>query len=83
MLPKPYNKATEFAAPTKFAEYAAVGKPISTTKVGDAARLVDKYNCGVVVKDSSTGNLTRGIAYLKIAFKEYLKRLGENPKRWQ
>jgi glycosyltransferase involved in cell wall biosynthesis len=80
VLPRPYNKATEFAAPTKFAEYAAAGKPILTTKVGDAARLVDEYNCGVVVKDSSVGNLTRGITYLKNESKEELKRLGENSK---
>jgi glycosyltransferase involved in cell wall biosynthesis len=80
VLPRPYNKATEFAAPTKFAEYAAAGKPILTTRVGDAATLVDKYNCGVVVKDSSIGNLTRGITYLKNESKEELKRLGENSK---
>jgi glycosyltransferase involved in cell wall biosynthesis len=80
VLPRPYNKATEFAAPTKFAEYAAAGKPILTTNVGDAARLVDKYNCGVVVKDSSVGNLTRGITCLKNESKEELKRLGENSK---
>jgi len=80
LLPRPYNKATELAAPTKFAEYAAAGKPILTTKVGDAARLVDKYNCGVVVKDSSIGNLTRGITYLKNESKEELNRLGENSK---
>ncbi len=80
VLPRPYNKATEFAAPTKFAEYAAAGKPILTTKVGDAARLVDKYNCGVIVKDSSIGNLTRGIKSLKNESKEELKRLGENSK---
>jgi len=80
VLPRPYNNVTEFAAPTKFAEYAAAGKPVLTTKVGDAARLVDKYNCGVTVKDSSTENLTRGIAYLKNKSKEELKRLGENSK---
>jgi glycosyltransferase involved in cell wall biosynthesis len=80
VLPRPYNKATEFAAPTKFAEYSAAGKPILTTNVGDAARLVGKYNCGVVVKDNSIENLTRGIVYLKNQSKEELKRLGENAK---
>lgn len=80
VLPRPYNKATEFAAPTKFAEYAAASKPILTTRVGDAATLVDKYNCGVAVKDSSIENLTKGITYLKSESKEQLKRLGENSK---
>jgi glycosyltransferase involved in cell wall biosynthesis len=80
VLPRPYHQAAEFAAPTKFAEYAAVGKPILTTNVGDAARLVDKYNCGIVVKDNSVGNLTRGITYLKNESMEELKRLGENSK---
>jgi len=80
VLPRPHNDTTEFAAPTKFAEYAAAGKPVLTTKVGDAARLVDNYNCGVTVKDSSVESLTSGIAYLKNKSKEELKRLGENSK---
>jgi glycosyltransferase involved in cell wall biosynthesis len=80
VLPRPYNNATEFAAPTKFAEYAAAGKPVLTTKVGDAARLVDKYNSGVTVQDSSIENLTRGITDLKNKSKDELKRLGENSK---
>jgi glycosyltransferase involved in cell wall biosynthesis len=80
VLPRPYNKATEFAAPTKFAEYAAAGKPVLTTKVGDAARLIDKYNCGVAVKDNSVENLTRGITCLKDKPKDELRLLGENCK---
>ena len=40
ILPRPSHVATEIAAPTKFAEYAAMGKPILLTNVGDAAQFI-------------------------------------------
>ncbi|HTY90210.1 MAG TPA: glycosyltransferase family 4 protein [Methanocella sp.] len=59
-LPRPDHPSTEIAAPTKFAEYTAMGKPILTTNVGDAAELVKKYGCGMVVNDNSPEQLARG-----------------------
>ncbi len=60
VLPRPPHKSAEVAAPTKFAEYAAMGRPILTTDVGDAADLVRKYECGIVVDDNRPENLLRG-----------------------
>ena len=62
VLPRPDHPATQIAAPTKFAEYAAMGKPILTTEVGDAARFVRKYECGMVLKDNRPGVLAEGMA---------------------
>jgi len=61
VLPRPSHPATEMAAPTKFAEYTAMGKPILTTNVGDAAELVRKYSCGIVVPSNSPRDLAKGI----------------------
>lgn len=61
VLPRPKHIATEVAAPTKFAEYTSMGKPILTTNVGDAAYLVKKYDNGIVVEDNSIEVLKKGI----------------------
>lgn len=61
VLPRPSHIATEVAAPTKFAEYAAMGKPILTTNVGDAAYLIRKYKNGIVVENNSVEALKKGI----------------------
>lgn len=61
VLPRPFHIATEVAAPTKFAEYCAMGKPILTTDVGDAADLVRKYKNGIVIENNSPEYLEKGI----------------------
>ena len=61
VLPRPAHIATDVAAPTKFAEYIAMGKPILTTNVGDAADLVRQYKNGLIVENNSPENLKKGI----------------------
>lgn len=81
VLPRPYHKSTEVAAPTKFAEYAAMGKPILTTNVGDAASFVKKYNCGIVVDDNSPRSLLIGIKKFKSLPRKELLKMGENSRK--
>lgn len=81
VLPRPNHPATEVAAPTKFSEYIAMGKPILTTKVGDAADLVKKYECGIVVKDNSPENLIEGIYQFANLSKEKLDLMGKNSRK--
>lgn len=81
VLPRPSHPATEIAAPTKFAEYAAMGKPVLTTNVGDAAGFVREYECGIVVEDNSPGNLIKGINGFKGKSKDELEMMGENSRR--
>ena len=81
VLPRPSHPATEIAAPTKFAEYAAMGKPILTTNVGDAAGFVREYKCGIVVENNKVENLIKGINGFKNKSEEELKRMGENSRR--
>jgi len=81
VLPRPSHLATEIAAPTKFAEYTAMEKPILTTDVGDAADFVKEYKCGIVVKDNKPENLIKGTNEFKGKTEEELKRMGRNSRK--
>jgi len=81
VLPRPSHLATEIAAPTKFAEYTAMGKPILTTDVGDAADFVKEYKCGIIIRDNSPENLIRGVNEFKNKSTEELKNMGVNSRR--
>lgn len=80
VLPRPQHMATEVAAPTKFAEYAAMGKPILATDVGDAAKLIRRYNCGIIVEDNNINCLRRGIEEFESTNEEEIKQMGENAR---
>lgn len=81
VLPRPYHVATEIAAPTKFPEYLAAGKPILTTNVGDVPHFVRKSHCGVVVKDNQFESLVEGILKFKKLEKVELKNMGVNSRK--
>jgi glycosyltransferase involved in cell wall biosynthesis len=80
VLPRPSHPATEIAAPTKFAEYTAMGKPILATNVGDAAELIEKYDCGVVVSDNSVKKLVSGIHKFNEFSDVEITEMGENSR---
>ncbi|PWB82113.1 MAG: hypothetical protein C3F08_00450 [Candidatus Methylomirabilota bacterium] len=80
VLPRPDHPATRVAAPTKFAEYAAMGKPILTTNVGDAADFVKAYACGLVVEDCSAPELTRGIREMLSRSRHELAEMGHSSR---
>jgi glycosyltransferase involved in cell wall biosynthesis len=81
VLPRPSHPATEIAAPTKFAEYTAMGKPVLTTNVGDAADLVRKYECGIVVESNNSDDLLQGILEFRSKSKGELAKMGENSRK--
>ena len=81
VLPRPSHPATEIAAPTKFAEYTAMEKPILTTNVGDAARFVREYECGIVIEDNKVENLIKGVDEFKDKSEEELEIMGKNSRR--
>lgn len=81
VLPRPKHVVTEVAAPTKFAEYTSMGKPILTTNVGDAAKLVKKYRNGLVVKDNSINNLKKGINIFINMDKIQMAQMAQNSRK--
>lgn len=81
VLPRPYHLATDVAAPTKYSEYAAMGKPVLVTKVGDAGDFTKLYDCGIVVADNTVKNLKDGFLSFKKIKKNDLSRMGKNSRR--
>lgn len=81
VLPRPTHLGTEVAAPTKFAEYCAIGKPILTTDVGDAAELVKKYRNGIIVENNSPDNLKKGIIKFLTLKKDTIFNMGKNSRK--
>jgi glycosyltransferase involved in cell wall biosynthesis len=80
ILPRPAGIATEVAAPTKFAEYVAMGKPVLTTRVGDAATLVEQYGNGIVIDNNSTAHLVEAIQKCMALDQSELVRMGRNSR---
>lgn len=80
ILPRPHHVATEVAAPTKFAEYASMSKPILSTNVGDAAMFINKYKNGIIVENNDPINLKKGIlSFLSLDIK-IIREMGENSR---
>src|SRR5208283_2293260 len=52
IIPRISHPAIRHAFPTKFAEYAAMGRPIMVNDVDETADFVRKYNCGFVSQPS-------------------------------
>lgn len=48
IIPRTPHQALLHAFPTKFAEYAAMGRPIMVNEIDETADFVRKYNCGFV-----------------------------------
>jgi len=81
ILPRPYHIGTDIAAPTKFAEYVSMGKPVLTTNVGDAANLVMQHKCGIVIENNNIETLIGGISEINDLTPEDLDQMGRNSRR--
>lgn len=81
ILPRPFHIATEVAAPTKFAEYTSMGKPVLTSNVGDAADLVKKYNSGIVIDNNHVNNLLNGFNQFKNLDDAELRKMGKASRK--
>jgi glycosyltransferase involved in cell wall biosynthesis len=66
--------------PTKFAEYIAMGKPVIVTKLDEASKFVEKYDCGFVC-DPDPKSFAGAILEAKNASPEELNRKGMNGRR--
>lgn len=81
ILPRPSHIATEVAAPTKFAEYTSMGKPVLTSNVGDAADFVKKYHSGIVVDNNDLNNILSGINQFQNLDSAELRKMGKNSRK--
>jgi glycosyltransferase involved in cell wall biosynthesis len=81
VLPRPKHIVTEVAAPTKFAEYVAMGKPILITPVGDAAELTKQFGCGIIVRKDDAESIAQGVCDFSDLKSEELGEMGRNSRR--
>lgn len=80
VLPRPKHVVTQVAAPTKFAEYTSMGKPVLVSDVGDAANFVRKYKNGIVVENNSITNLKNGIIQFLSMSPDNIDQMAQNSR---
>ena len=81
VLPRLVHPTLQLSAPTKFAEYVAMGKPVLVTDVGDAADFVRKYKCGIVVENNKPESLVKGILEFKDSSTNERETMGKNSRK--
>lgn len=80
VLPLPRHGATEIASPTKFAEYAAMGKPILATNTGDPPDFIRERDCGMVIPDNSPDSIIEGMLRFRDISSSRLSLMGMNSR---
>lgn len=79
MSPRPPHIASRAAFPTKFAEYASLGRPILVTDVDETAEYVRRYDCGFVC-EASSDDLARAMDQAVQTPHETLAQMGLNAR---
>lgn len=80
LSPRPGHVASRAAFPTKFAEYAAMGRPILVTDVDETAEFVTKYQCGFVCQADPEA-LARTMEQAASVSWEHLAAMGARARR--
>jgi glycosyltransferase involved in cell wall biosynthesis len=82
VLPRPKHIATVIALPGKVTEYCAMGKPMIATDIGgDTPELIKKYKSGIIVKNNSPEELTKGIKRFLSLSEKTKKTMGINSRK--
>lgn len=68
------------AVPSKLYEAMAVGKPVILIAGGEAARIVEESECGLVVSPGDIASLAKAILFLK-SNPQVARQMGENGRR--
>jgi glycosyltransferase involved in cell wall biosynthesis len=79
IIPRPRHPAVEVALPTKFAEYAALGKAVIVCDVDETAQLVRDNQCGLVSPPNAVG-LAITIAAATVLGPDQLELMGRNAR---
>ena len=80
VIPRPSNRITEYAFPSKLPEYLAMGKPVITTDVGDAKKFVKSGETGFLVSPGDTKELETAILAQK-TYQTHRLRVARNASR--
>jgi len=79
IIPRIRHPAIRHAFPTKFAEYAAMGRPILVNDVDETADFVRKYECGFV-SDPEPEALARTMERVAKIPSEFLAEMGNRAR---
>jgi glycosyltransferase involved in cell wall biosynthesis len=79
IIPRISHPALRHAFPTKFAEYAAMGRPIMVNDVDETADFVRKYDCGFV-SDPSPEAMARTMEEVAKISSETLAEMGNHAR---
>jgi glycosyltransferase involved in cell wall biosynthesis len=74
------NREVSAAFPTKFGEYAALGKPVIVTGIDETSELVKSYDCGFV-SEPTVKSIADTIRQASNSSKEDLLRKGRNARK--
>jgi glycosyltransferase involved in cell wall biosynthesis len=80
IIPRFDHPAIRHAFPTKFAEYAAMGRPILVNDVDETARFVREYNCGFVA-EPSPGDMANKIRQVSETPTNVLAEMGKRARK--
>lgn len=80
VIPRKAHRAIKHAFPTKFAEYAALGRPILVNDVDETAEFVGKYECGFVAQPSPEG-MAQAMMQAAATPAETLQEMGNRARR--
>jgi len=80
VIPRKAHRAIRHAFPTKFAEYAALGRPILVNDVDETAEFVRKYECGFVAEPSPEG-IAQAMMQAAATPVETLQEMGHRARR--
>ena len=80
IIPRFDHPAIRHAFPTKFAEYAAMGRPIMVNDVDETAKFVKEYNCGFVA-EPSPGDMARTIRQIAETPTDVLAEMGKRARK--
>lgn len=79
IIPRPPHPAVHVALPTKFSEYAALGKPLIVCDVDETADLIRDNQCGLVSPPDTDGLADTIIAASELSKRE-LQCMGDNAR---
>lgn len=65
VAPSTKDMARRVASPMKILDYAACGLPIISVNAGEWSDMINKYDCGIVTKNSDPAEFADAIEYLK------------------
>jgi glycosyltransferase involved in cell wall biosynthesis len=80
VIPRKSHPAVRVAMPTKFGEYAALGRPLLLTDVDEMASFVRQYECGWVA-DPTPAGLRSAFDRVVAAGDDCLAQMGANARR--